>query len=199
MPKTAREKSGGSTLVRARRLFAEYAKHWGMILLTISMVILGSSLRGKWGRSPSLKLYPTAFRACSFEPVKHTVIYTCLSQRCIEPRCTLNLTPSAARNVPLCSLAGDIIFVAVLAYKSYLANFQQGSLDKQNINTTTDYDSNQTVTLTVARSSDGEPMYSYEPLLPDYLQILPDEWNMKDLLFYIAMGIGSSQLIFQVS
>lgn len=35
-------------------------------------------------------------------------------------------------------------------------------------------------------------------MLPDYLQIFPDEWNMKDALFYIAMGVGSSQLIFQI-
>ena len=94
--------------------------------------------------------------------------------------------------------AGDVIFVAVLAYKSYLANFRRESVDTQNI-TTDNANGNRTTRLTVARSISGESiMYSYEPMLPDYLQIFPDEWNMKDALFYIAMGVGSSQLIFQV-
>ena len=93
--------------------------------------------------------------------------------------------------------AGDVIFVAVLAYKSCLANFRRESVDTQNI-TTDNVNSNQTARLTVARNISGESMYSYEPMLPDYLQIFPDEWNMKDALFYIAMGVGSSQLIFQV-
>ena len=90
--------------------------------------------------------------------------------------------------------AGDVIIVALLAYRSYTANFHQGSADAQNL---TGYNSNRT--LTAARSSDGEPPYVYEPLLPEHLQILPDEWNMKDLLFYVIVGITSSQLIFQVS
>ena len=48
MAKTAREKSGGSSIVaRARRLFAEYARHWGVVLLTIFMVVLGSAMRGE--------------------------------------------------------------------------------------------------------------------------------------------------------
>ena len=37
----------------------------------------------------------------------------------------------------------------------------------------------------------------YEPILPDYLQ-LPDSYNLKDMLFYQAIAVGSSVIMYHV-
>ena len=37
----------------------------------------------------------------------------------------------------------------------------------------------------------------YEPILPDYLQ-LPEEYNLKDLLLYKAIAIGSSVIMYHI-
>ena len=39
--------------------------------------------------------------------------------------------------------------------------------------------------------------YEYEPILPNYVQ-LPDKYNLKDLLLYEAIAVGSSLIMYHI-
>ena len=88
---------------------------------------------------------------------------------------------------------GDLIFLSLLVYKTYLGNTMLTSLsDNGNLSVTTN---NKTLTQL------GQPMENkvpiYEPILPDYLQ-LPDKYKLKDLLFYEAIAVGSSVIMYHI-
>ena len=83
--------------------------------------------------------------------------------------------------------AGDVALVAIFIYKSYIASTTNNN---STMSTVPDNSSN-------LGQSPHKVQVEYHPILPDYLQ-LPDHYNMKDLLFYIAVGIISSQIMYQV-
>ena len=66
------------------------------------------------------------------------------------------------------------------------------TLDDTNVSTT---NRNVTTTPELVNQS-AKP--AYEQILPDYLQIFPEKWNMKDFLYYWAINLVISNLIFQV-
>ena len=84
--------------------------------------------------------------------------------------------------------AGEIHLVGMLIYKTYLENI----LDDTNISAA---NSNATTVVGVVEQT-AKP--AYKQILPDYLQVFPEEWNMKDFLYYWAVSLGSTMLICQV-
>ena len=95
------------------------------------------------------------------------------------------------------STVGDLVFVAVLTYKTYSENV---SPLKQ---TPSETKTNATAAATTSPHSDSlltgqenASSSSYEAILPGYLQ-LPEEYNLKDLLLYWFIGVASSQLMYQ--
>ena len=87
---------------------------------------------------------------------------------------------------------GDVALVVILLYKSYM-----GTLGNRDTITNTINDTNETISQGQNSFLPNAPQ-SYEPILPDYLQV-PDSYNLKDLVFYLGIGIGSSQLMYHVS
>ena len=73
-------------------------------------------------------------------------------------------------------------------YKTYVENF----LDDTNIPAA---NSNATTAAEFVKQT-AKP--TYEQILPDYLQVFPEEWNMKDFLYYWAVGLVTILLVFQV-
>ena len=90
-------------------------------------------------------------------------------------------SPPLHCNVPILIilfLAGETFFLGMLVYKTYVENFPDGTATNSNVTT-------------VAKPT-------YEQILPDYLQVFPEEWNMKDFLYYWVVGLGLSILLYQV-
>ena len=84
--------------------------------------------------------------------------------------------------------AGDLIFLSLLTYKTYIGNAPAHLRNYSN-----SADINETITQGhLANDSSG-----YEPILPDCLQ-LPDEYNLRDLLFYVAIAVGSSVIMYHI-
>lgn len=82
---------------------------------------------------------------------------------------------------------GDLVLFTLLSYKTYSRNTHLGACDN---NCTTI--ANETIT-----QSPTSAIAMYEPILPDYLQ-LPDKYNLKDLLFYEAIAMGSSIIMYHI-
>ena len=80
------------------------------------------------------------------------------------------------------------MFLALLTYKTFTGSSLTATNLKQEDNTTS-----------IAHDFSPNHVYNttYMTILPDYLQ-LPDEYNLKDLLFYVAVGVGISQVSFQL-
>ena len=94
-------------------------------------------------------------------------------------------------------LPGDLMFVMLLAYKGYVANISPEIPASLYYDTTTN-SLTTTSCDTTANSSKAEDNINedkYEAILPDYLQ-LPEKYNMKDLLFYIAVATSTTLLMF---
>ena len=87
---------------------------------------------------------------------------------------------------------GDLIFLALLTYKA-LGNMRV-TYDSNDSNFSTAATNNGTIT---QEQSTEAATSKYEPILPDYLQ-LPDEYNLKDLLFYEAIAVGSSVIMYHI-
>ncbi len=77
---------------------------------------------------------------------------------------------------------GDIVLLALLTYKCYTGSSLTAYLNQGDTTTLTGY---------------GLQLSVNKTILLDYLQ-LPDEYNLKDLLFYVAMVVGISQTSFQL-
>ena len=60
-----------------------------------------------------------------------------------------------------------------------------------------DNNANNCTTIANETITQGPSINAYEPILPDYLQ-LPDKYNLKDLLFYQAMAVGSSIVMYHI-
>ena len=83
--------------------------------------------------------------------------------------------------------AGETLLVGSLVYKTYAVNFltELGPEAVENvshycyyyINDTSAVDSNDTMNPEFVKRA-AKP--TYEQILPDYLQVCPEEWNMKD-------------------
>ena len=82
---------------------------------------------------------------------------------------------------------GDIVLLAFLTYKTYSGSSLTAYLKQEGNKTLTSYE--------LPPSNDHDTTYT--PVLPDYLQ-LPDEYNLEDLLFYVAVAVGISQASFQL-
>lgn len=80
------------------------------------------------------------------------------------------------------------MLLTLLSYQTYTGEFK--SLYR-------DLEGNK-VNSTIAKSTSlNHTKTGSTPILPDYLQ-LPDEYNLKDLLFYIIIAIAISQISFQL-
>ena len=76
----------------------------------------------------------------------------------------------------------------LLAYKGYISNLHDLLIpthEKAGNNSALD-----NATITFERSTPA-----YQPVLPDYLQVFPDLYNMKDYLLYLFIGTASSLVI----
>lgn len=83
-----------------------------------------------------------------------------------------------------CLHLGDLLFLSVLLYKTLQHEVGHGSSIEHGADNST------------AISEPGNPP-QYVPILPDYLQF-DDGYNMKDLLFYVAIGVLSSELFYHI-
>ena len=91
---------------------------------------------------------------------------------------------------------GDVILFCLLIYKTYLGNAR---LDVPT-SLSGDDNGNSSITMnnkTLSQLRQPPEDNTYEPVLPDYLQ-LPDEYKLKDLLFYQAIAIGSSVIMYHI-
>ena len=94
---------------------------------------------------------------------------------------------------------GDVILFCLLIYKTYLGSarldfpISLSGDDNGNSSTTTN---NKTLSR-LGQPQEDNNIPIYEPILPDYLQ-LPDEYKLKDLLFYQAIAIGSSVIMYHI-
>ena len=94
---------------------------------------------------------------------------------------------------------GDVNLFCLLIYKTYLGSarldfpISLSGDDNGNSSTTTN---NKTLSQ-LGQPQEDNNIPIYEPILPDYLQ-LPDEYKLKDLLFYQAIAIGSSVIMYHI-
>ena len=103
------------------------------------------------------------------------------------------MTKISWHNFLITLFTGDLILLCLLIYKTYLGNVPTSLGDDGNFSITVN---NNTLTQGQPESKDTAAAI-YEPILPDYLQ-LPDEYNLKDLLFYEAIAVGSSVIMYHI-
>ena len=87
---------------------------------------------------------------------------------------------------------GDILFLFILLYKTLQHKVGHEGSSVENVSSLAWGNANNSTTTLES----GHPV-QYAPILPDYLQ-LDDRYNMKDLLFFIAIGIISAELFYHV-
>ena len=82
-----------------------------------------------------------------------------------------------------------MLLVAMVTYKSIISSYHFPS---NHIN-----DNDNSTNETITQGHEVRVTTDYKPVLPDYLQ-LPDEYNMKDLLYFILIAISSSVIMYHV-
>lgn len=88
--------------------------------------------------------------------------------------------------------SGDLLLFTLLTYKTYLGN-ESPAYERNCSGIATIID-----TIIKAGQSNETTSSEYKPILPDYAQLLPDEYNLKDLLLYEAIAVGSSLIMYHI-
>lgn len=90
---------------------------------------------------------------------------------------------------------GDLVFLALLTYKTYSSSSGRDLFACVN-NDSTSYCTTSSANETIAQGQTNVVTKGhYVPILPEYLQ-LPEDYNLKDLLFYQLIAVGSSVIMY---
>lgn len=87
-----------------------------------------------------------------------------------------------------CLHSGDVVLIFHLAYKSFTTTFAKVSNKTNNLTAYHPDPLHQAFASGVGTAREGT-------ILPEYLQ-LPDSYNLPDLLFYVFIGITTSELTY---